>query len=113
MIVRVVCASCDGAVVAGPLELSDPELIGTLLLAAHAAPPHVGPHKLEVRIDGAVPAAAPGLKELRVRCLQCQAPELVQQVEHPGLVSAVVVAFHTSHEGHALEIHYDGKRLYP
>lgn len=101
MLLTVYCTKCN-IDVAGPVETASPEVMGMMLMAAHAMNPH-HPHPMKMRIDGLEPAAGPW--KLRFRCTPC-AIENTYSV-HKELASAMAIAHHTSHEGHPIEIFLD------
>lgn len=104
----VECTECKELL--GALDgLSRSELSGlvtSLLVACHAAMPH-NDHPLAVRL----PEVRGVDRELSIRCLHwlCKndAP-LVARVP-VELVAALTLVFHTSHEGHPIEITFDGR----
>ncbi len=107
MRLSVWCSTC--AKEAASAETSDPDTIGILVLAAHACQPHSSNHHLEIRIDGKEPPS--GTHELHVRCLydQCGSQPREKTWRCPReLASGLVNVMHASHEGHALEVTYDG-----
>lgn len=116
MKVSVVCTTCD-AVVAGPIDTDDLVVAGMLLIPPHATPPHDGGHVLKITIDDAdLPyETSPEDWKVRIVCGPCRAESRYSVPKE--LASAVVIAHHSSHEGHPLQIFLDqGKgerRIHP
>jgi len=84
--------------------------LAAVLVGCHARHPHCR-HELELEIGGDVarlPGASEPLVELELVCLgdgqkfHTRAPR--------WLVGALTLVFHTSHEGHPLELVVDGRR---
>ena len=78
-----------------------------LIIASHATDPHRA-CELEFRIDAFGGAG----DELRVECLhpRCQMIETPMVTSCPAeLVGAIVIIFHTAHEGHRLRMSYGGQ----
>jgi hypothetical protein len=80
-----------------------------MLVCCHATPPHC-PHQMEFSLRGA--PRMPELEhadELAIRCLSpdCLKAGLSLQTRAPlELVGALALVFHTSHEGHPIEMRY-------
>ena len=105
----VECIDCQKALGALP-SLSRHELCGvieSLLVASHAAQPHCN-HALRAVVEGASGVE----RELTIRCKHrhCAATVPPFVVMCPiELVGALTIVFHASHEGHPLELTYDGR----
>lgn len=85
------------------------EVASGLLLAGHVADNHAG-HALELTLQD-VPE--PKGCTLKLRCLYpgCTRGELVQTHSEcpPWMVGALTICFHTSHEGHPLEVTFNDR----
>lgn len=102
------CIECREALAALP-SLSRSELCGvieSLVAACHAARPHCS-HALRLAIDNTQGVE----RELTIRCKAkncARAPALVTTCP-VELVGALTLVFHTAHEGHPIELTYDGR----
>jgi len=111
---RISCAVCEGTDKAVSGEVAAPTLteLGPLLTAIvvawHATPPHC-PHQLKIEFSEEL---RPDV-DLVIRCVgaQCHSPQFREfKTKCPReLVGALTLLFHTSHEGHPIEIVYDGR----
>lgn len=106
MRLSVWCAACNKETAS--CESGDPDTIGILILATHALFPHSGNHQLEIRINDGPPPD--GDRDLHIKCLYegCGAEKRWRCPK--WLASGLVNVFHASHEGHPLEVTYDGNK---
>jgi hypothetical protein len=105
------CAGTDKAVrgeveAATLIELGP--LLTALVVAFHATPPHC-PHPMEIEFVPEPPAEV----DFAVRCLdpRCHSPTIKELRTrcHREMIGALTLMFHTSHEGHPIEIECDGR----
>lgn len=110
----VSCALCEGTpkAVRGEAEAATLEELGPLLTAVvvsfHSTPPHC-PHPM--KIDFVDPARSDVVFTLRCidpRCAPNQGREMTTRCPRE-LIGALTLVFHTSHEGHPIEIEYEGR----
>lgn len=105
----VECAHCRELL--GALDgLSRSELgalVMSLLAACHAAMPH-NDHSLDVRL----PELRGVDRPLSIRCLHwlCKNNPPLEASVPIEMVGPLTLVFHTSHEGHPIELSYDGRR---
>jgi hypothetical protein len=102
MLLTVHCESCGGAEV-GRLETTDVSLLMSMMLAAHASPPHSGCHRLVCKVDGGgIPEGAAPV-DFRIECLVagCNAQPTTLAGRIPReYIGAHCLSFHSHHEGH-------------
>lgn len=100
----VECVDC-AAVLAelSTLEQTEAGLIESLVAASHATRPHCS-HKLRLRLSEVTGIE----RELSIQCLTCKGPPWITTVPIE-LVGALTLVFHTAHEGHPLQLTYDGR----
>lgn len=108
------CSICEGTdkAVHGEVNAASLADLGPLLtslvVAWHATPPHC-PHPIKIEFAEELRPEV----ELIVRCIgpQCHSPQFKElKTSCPReLVGALTLMFHTSHEGHPIEIVYDGR----
>jgi hypothetical protein len=109
----VVCEACGGLEVA-KVDWPTPDLGEALLVASHASKPHCS-HKLDLLVDGINIVKLTGVVQLSVKCLGpgCKTKPAREVRTRPEYVGALVIAYHTDHEGHPLEVAVDGKKVHP
>lgn len=107
-----------GGSYAHPASLNDggPYVLQLLALVSHTSWPHGNGHPIELQVNGG-PVPEEGEHELRVVCVHehCDRPggrEAKYRIK-PEFAGAVTIAFHAVHEGHALELYWDGVRIHP
>ncbi len=86
-----------------------------LALVSHTTYPHGNGHPIELRVNGE-PVPETGQHEFRVVCVHpgCdRAPVDTTYRIQPEFAGACAIAFHAVHEGHALELYWDGKKIHP
>lgn len=81
-------------------------LVTSLVAACHATQPHCN-HPLRVSL----PEIRGDTRELRIRCLHWNCRDVPSLVATCAieLVGALTLVFHTSHEGHPIELSYAGQ----
>lgn len=85
-----------------------------LLLAAHASPPHLSPHRLKPLINGAQPASGTHVYEFECILPTCGAQQKQYRFENCSSADGAmfIVVVHGEHEGHPLKITRDGSLLF-
>jgi hypothetical protein len=81
-------------------------ILTSAIAAFHAAQPHCS-HPISIEME-----SVPSDKELHIRCFKehCDAVREMRTTCPIELVGALTLCFHTSHEGHPIEITFDGRR---
>lgn len=83
------------------------QILTSALVSFHATHPHCS-HEIKIEMD-----EVPSNKELYIRCLkpheQCASVRELRTTAVLEMVGALTLMFHTSHEGHPIEITYDGR----
>ena len=106
---HIVCYTCDSKILQ---EFEAPDsctllaMAETAILDNHVCSPHSASHDLRAVVE-VTPRLTPK-KPLRIECFHqnCQRQTLMETECERELVSAAVLAFHASHEGHMLRIQY-------
>ena len=83
----------------------------SLLIACHAATPHC-PHELSFEFEGVPIKLKSEEKALTLKCLfpSCAKANTIMETSCPKeMVTALTICFHSAHEGHPMEIVYDGR----
>lgn len=108
------CTTCNQTVT--ECEAQEREVINALMLHAHNV--HSTGHFMIPRIDGQDVPAVSTYREVDIvlKCLHqgcCAMPAEYRQRVPLELTAAVTIAFHGSHEGHALWLEINGVRVFP
>lgn len=90
---------------ADTLENFGPTL-ASAVAAFHAGPPHC-PHTVEIQQLEGIPVTEE--KEFYIRCLRCEGIRELRTTIPKEMVAALTLLFHTSHEGHPIEIQWNGR----
>lgn len=108
---RIVCHSCNGKTLQ-TFEAPDPwtllMMAESAVLGNHVCPPHAASHHLRVVLEGPLDVLK-GLKHpLRIQCFQpnCRVERVMRTECEPWFVNSAAIAFHSSHEGHKMQITY-------
>ena len=104
------CGKMEEVTVEAPTLAELGEILTSLLVACHATPPHC-PHKLKVEFSGQDHVVQE--RELLIRCISTRCDESLEKELRTTvpreLIGAMTLLFHTSHEGHPMEISYGGR----
>lgn len=110
----VFCEQCEGTekAVRSEVEAATLDELGPLLTAVvvsfHSTPPHC-PHAMKIAfVDAARPDILLTLRCIDPRCAPNQGREMKTRCPRE-LIGALTLVFHTSHEGHPIEIEYEGR----
>lgn len=79
-------------------------MLTSAVVAFHAGPPHC-PHTIAIEMEEMA-----GDKEFYIRCLRCEGVREMKTMAPKEMIGALTLLFHTAHEGHGIEIVYDGKK---
>ncbi len=105
---KLVCVCSQAATM--DLEASTLRELGAILTSAlvsfHACQPHCS-HEIKIELEDDVATD----KELHIRCFKeaCDAVREIRTACPIELVGALTLMFHTTHEGHPIEITFDGR----
>lgn len=110
----VFCEQCQNTekAVRGEVEADTLEELGPLLTAVvvsfHSTPPHC-PHPMKIAfVDPARPEVLVTWRCLDPRCSPNGNREMKERIPRE-MIGAMTLVFHTSHEGHPIEIEYGGR----
>lgn len=106
---HIVCYTCDSKILQ---EFEAPDsctllaMAETAILDNHVCAPHSASHDLRAVVQ-VTPRLTPK-KPLRIECFHrnCNREVLMETECERELVSAAVIAFHASHEGHMIRVRY-------
>lgn len=107
----------QGGILAHPASMADGDAYHLQLLAlvSHTTYPHGNGHPIELEVDGG-PVPETGKHEFRIVCTHpgCDRHPLdtTYRIE-PEFAGACAIAFHAVHEGHSLELYWQGKKIHP
>lgn len=109
---KIKCTQCNRPLTKQSFETYKELAFGmqALIVACHAAMPHCN-HQLEFKVEG--DPEYPDAHELEITCqaVGCRTKKISQKSTVPiELVGAMLLIFHTGHEGHPLEVTYNGER---
>lgn len=98
------CGRAEMVVEAPTLKDLGPAL-SSAVVAFHAGPPHC-PHTIQVEMEDN--GSGEDYKDFYIRCLRCEGIRELRTRAPKEMLGALTLLFHTAHEGHGIEIIYDG-----